>query len=65
VDVEDGGIHWVGVAKGLAPVGDGVCVLVGAQVGFAVAGTVPASAMPGVGRIVRVGLGALVDANWR
>jgi hypothetical protein len=40
-------------------------VAVGALVGVAVAGTVPASATPGVGRGVRVGLGALMDADWR
>jgi hypothetical protein len=65
VDVGDGGIHWVGVARDLAPVGRGVCVTVGALVGVAVAGTVSASATPAVGCIVRVGRGALMDADWR
>lgn len=64
-DGGDGGVHCVGVANGLAPVGRGVCVVVSALVGVAVAGTVPASATPCVGRGVRVGLGALMDADCR
>ena len=63
--VGDGGVHCVGVANGLAPVGRGVSVTVGALVGIAVAGTVPASPTPGVGCVVRVGLVALMDADWR
>ena len=65
VNVGDGGVHCVGVANGLAPVGCGVCVAVDALVGVAATGTVPASPTPGVGCVVRVGLGALMDADWR